>query len=146
MSASNAFETALLQHILQNAALANIGDTSGLQPSATAGSLYVSLHTADPGETGNQASSEASYTSYARVAVARSSSGWDVDGNTGSNVTAVVFPEATGGSSTVTHFGIGTASSGNGNLLLSGALDASRAVSAGIAPEFAIGELEITFD
>ena len=146
MSATNAFETALLQLILQNAALANIGDASGLQPSATAGQLYISLHTADPGEAGNQGTSEAAYTSYARVGIARSAGGWDVAAGVGSNVAAVTFPEATGGTATVTHFGVGTASAGAGNLLLSGALDASLAVSTGITPTFDPGELTITVD
>lgn len=151
MSATNAFETALLQHILQNLAIANIGDASGLQPSATAGNLYISLHTADPGESGSQNTSEATYTSYARVAVARSSGAWDVTGSVGSNLAAVEFPTATGGSNTLTHFGVGTASSGAGNLLLSGQLEvggvpAPLSVSNGITPSFAIGALTITVD
>jgi nucleoside phosphorylase len=146
MSASNAFETDLLEHIFQNAAIANIGDAGGLQPSAAAGSLYISLHTGDPGEAGDQTTSEAAYTSYARVAVARSAGGWTIADNAVDNAAAVVFPEATGGSETITHFGIGTASSAAGNLLFSGALDASLAVSSGITPSFAIGELNVTDD
>ena len=62
MSASNSFETSLLQHILQNADIANIGDATGLRGSTTAGNLYIALHTADPGEAGNQGTSEANYT------------------------------------------------------------------------------------
>lgn len=143
MSASNTFETALLQHILQNAAIANVGDASGLQPSATAGSLYVSLHTADPGETG--AGAEANYTGYARQGVARSGAGWDVSGAVGSNAADINFPEATGGSSNCTHFGIWTAAT-SGTLLLYGPLDAALAVSTGIAPIIDAGELTITVD
>lgn len=146
MSATNAAETALLNLIFANSAWANIGDASGLQPSATAGNLYVSLHTADPGETGNQTTSEANYTGYARVAVARSGAGWTVSGNNASNAAAVAFGACTAGSSTVTHFGIGTADTGNGNLLFSGQLTAQLAVSAGITPSFAIGELDVTAD
>lgn len=146
MSASNAFETDLLELIFNNTAIADIGDASGLQPSTTAGSLYVSLHTADPGEGGSQNTSEAGYTSYDRVAVARSGAGWTVSGNSASNAAAVDFPEATGGSSTVTHFGVGTASSGAGLLLFSGELDSPLGVTAGMTPSFAIGDLEITAD
>lgn len=58
-----------LKLLFQNLAAAGIGDASGLQPSAVAGSLYVSLYTA---------SGECAYTSYARVAVARSAGGWTV--------------------------------------------------------------------
>jgi hypothetical protein len=146
MSATNAFETDLLELIFNNTDIANIGDAAGLQNSATAGSLYVSLHTADPGETGDQTTNEATYISYARVAVARSGAGWTVSGNNVSNAAAVTFPAATGGSETITHFGIGTDSSGAGNLLFKGALSASLAVSSGITPSFAIGELDVNVD
>ena len=146
MSISNNFETSLLQHILQNADIANIGDATGLRGSTTPGSLYVALHTADPGEAGNQSTSEANYTGYARVAVARSAGGWSVAGNVGSNAAAVGFPAATAGSNTITHFSIGTASSGAGVLLLSGALTGSLAVSAGITPSFAAGALTVNAD
>lgn len=146
MSATNAFETDLLELIFTNANAANIGDATGLRGSSTAGSFYISLHTADPGETGDQTTSEATYTDYARVAVARSGAGWTVSGNTVSNAAAVTFPTATGGTNTITHFGIGSDSSGAGNLFFSGALAASLAVSSGIPPSFAIGELDITAD
>lgn len=146
MSASNAFETALLEHLLTNAAIANIGDATGLPPSASAGQLYISLHTADPGEAGDQTTSEAGYTSYARVGVARSVSGWTVTGATGTNAAVIDFPEATGGTANVTHFGIGTSASGAGMLLLSGELTAPLAISNGITPSFAVGSLSVTAD
>jgi hypothetical protein len=146
MSATNAFETALLQLYFNNTDHANVGDAAGLQNSATAGSFYVSLHTADPGETGNQTTSEATYTSYARVAVARSAGGWTVSGNNVSNAAAINFPACTGGSNTITHFGIGSDTSGTGNLFFKGALTASLAVSTGIAPSFATGELDVNAD
>lgn len=146
MSATNAFETALLTLYFNNTDHANIGDAAGLQNSATAGSFYVSLHTGDPGETGSQTTSEATYTSYARVAVARSAAGWTISGANVSNAAAITFPAATGGSSTVSHFGIGSDSSGAGNLFFSGALTGSVAVTAGITPSFAIGELDVNLD
>ena len=40
--------------------------------------LYLALHTADPGAAGSQTTNEATYTSYARVSVARSTAGWTV--------------------------------------------------------------------
>ncbi len=146
MSKANTFETDLLELLFNNATLALIGDATGLVGSTTAGSLYVSLHTADPGEAGSQSTSEATYTSYARVAVARSGSGWTVSGNGVSNAAVVAFPAATGGTNTITHFGVGTSSSGAGLLLYKGALDSSLAVSSGITPEFAIGALDVTED
>jgi hypothetical protein len=146
MSATNAFETSLLGLIFTNVDAANVGDAGGLQNSAAAGSFYISLHTADPGETGSQTTSEATYTSYARVAVARSGAGWTVSGNNASNAAAINFPAATGGTNTITHFGVGSDSSGAGNLFFKGALGASLAVSSGITPSFAIGELDVTAD
>ena len=148
MSASNAFETSLLQHIFQNADIANIGDATGLRGSTTAGSLHVSLHTADPGEAGAQNTSEVSYTGYARQAVARSGAGWVVSGNNASNAAAVVFGPCTAGSATITHFGIGTAASGVGNLLFKGALTASISIttSSNATQTFAIGTLDVDVD
>lgn len=146
MSMTNAAEANLLNLLFLNIDWANIGDASGLQNSATAGNFYVSLHTADPGESGTQSTSETSYTSYARVAVARSGGGWTLTSQTISNTALVQFPQCTGGTSTVSYFGIGTDSSGAGNLLMSGALTSPLSVSNGIQPQFAAGALTVTVD
>lgn len=146
MSMTNAAEANLLNLLFLNIDWANIGDASGLQNSATAGNFYVSLHTADPGEAGTQSTSETAYTSYARVAVARAGGGWTLTAQTISNTALVQFPQCTGGTSTVTYFGIGTDASGAGNLLMSGALTSSLSVSNGIQPQFAAGALTVTVD
>lgn len=149
MSATNAAETDILKLIFNNTTWANVGDATGIVGSTSAGSLYVSLHTADPGEAGDQTTSESAYTSYARVAVARSSGGWTVSGTAptqAANTAAVSFPACTGSTSTITYFGIGRASSGAGELIVSGALNASLAVSTGITPSFDIGQLAVTLD
>lgn len=146
MSMSNVAEAALLDLLFLNTDWANVGDASGLQNSATAGSFYIALHTADPGEAGDQTTNEISYTSYARVAVARSGAGWSRSSSTISNAALVQFPQCTGGSGTATHFSIGTASSGTGSIILSGALTSSLAISNGIQPQFAIGALTATAD
>ncbi len=144
MSKSNALETDLLNHIFVNLAIALVGDGPGLLPSAAPGDLYVSLHTADPGEAGDQTSNEAAYTSYARVSVVRSVAGWTVAADQVTNAALVTWPTATGGSESETFFGVGTDSSGAGKLLYSGALTAALAVSNGIEPEAAIGALVVT--
>ena len=131
MSKSNAFENALLQLIFNATAIANLADNAASAPLTN---LYVSLHTADPGETGNQSTSEATYTGYARVAVARTSGGWTVTNNSVSPVANIDFPAATGGSSTVTYFGVGSASSGTGVLYYSGTVTPSIAVTSGVTP------------
>lgn len=122
MSKGNTFENELLLHIFQNADITLIGDAAGLQNSAAAGNLYVSLHTAEPGEGGDQTTSETAYTNYARQAVARSAGGWTVSANQVSNAAAINFPQCGVTGATITHFGIGTDSSGAGKLLYSGPL------------------------
>lgn len=102
--------------------------------SAPLTNLYVSLHTADPTASGNQSSNEAAYTSYARVAVARTSSGWALTGESISPGADVVFPAATGGTETETFFGVGSASSGAGVLYYSGSLTPTIAVTSGVTP------------
>ena len=145
MSKSNSLENAILEHIFKNTAIANIGDVTGLPASGTAGSLYFSLHTADPGEAGDQTTNEITYTSYARVAVARSGAGFVVTGSSVSTASPVTFPAGTGGSGTATHFGIGTASSGTGTLLYSGALTRNIVCGDGITPQLSTS-LTITED
>jgi hypothetical protein len=145
MSKSNAFETNFLNHIFKNLAIPNIGDATGLPASATAGNLYIGLHTADPGEAGDQSTSEATYTGYARVAVVRGA-GFTVSGNQVVNAAATTFGACTAGSNTITHFSIGTSASGVGNLLFSGALSASLAVSTGITPEIPASSMTTTED
>lgn len=146
MSASNAFENKLNDHIFRNAAITLIGDAAGLLPSAAAGSLYISLHTADPGEAGDQSTSETTYPGYARVAVARTTGGWGAIGAAVANAAAVTFPASTGGPQTITHFGIGASSSGTGLLLMSGTVTPNLVINNGITPEFAIGQLTETVD
>lgn len=147
MSMTNEAEQALIDLLFLNTDWANVGDAAGLQNSAAAGVFYISLHTADPGEAGTQSTSEGTiYTSYARVAVARSGAGWTRVGSTVSNAALVQFPACTGSSCTATHFGIGTDSSGAGHLIASGALTSSLAISNGIQPQFAAGALTATVD
>jgi hypothetical protein len=143
---TNAAEAALLDLLFLNTDWAGIGDAGGLQNSATAGSFYISLHTADPGEAGSQTTSEVAYTGYARVAVARTAGGFTRTVSTVANTALVQFPQATGGTATATHFGIGTDSTGTGNLLLKGALNSSLSISNGIQPQFAAGALTATVD
>jgi hypothetical protein len=143
MSKGNTFENDLLALIFNADAIANIADDASSSPLTN---LYVSLHTDDPGEAGNQETNECAYTSYARVAVARTSGGWTVSSNAVENAAAITFPAATGGSETATHFAVGTAASGTGKILYSGALTSSLAISSGITPEFAAGDLDITED
>jgi hypothetical protein len=136
MSLSNAAETDILKLLFTNTTWANVGDATGLVGSGTAGSWFISLHTADPGEAGDQTTSEISYTGYARVAVARSTGGWTVSGNSVSPVSTISFgPMTAGTGGTVTFIGIGRASTAAGELLCSGAVTPNITVANGVTPQ-----------
>lgn len=142
MSKGNTFENDVLLITFNASLAAHLGvlDTTGNA------NLYVALHTGDPGEGGSQTTSECAFGSYARVAVARSGAGWTVASNTATNAATIAFPECTSGSETVTYVSIGTVSSGAGQILYSGALNASRSVSSGITLQFNAGGLTVTED
>lgn len=131
---SSSWANSLLLLMFNNTNVANVGDVTGLRGSSTAGSLYLSLHTADPGPAGNQTTSEIAYTSYARVAVARSSSGFTVTAASVSPFAAVTFPAGTGGSGTAAYWAIGTATSGTGVLLYSGPISPTIVCGSGVTP------------
>lgn len=150
---NNTWSTALLELVFQNIAAANIGASGGLQPSSPAGSLYISLHTSDPGITGDQTSNEVTtgaYAGYTRVGVVRDNTHWTVSGSTSAqvvNANAITFPQCTGGSgATITYMAVGTASSGTGEILYSGPLTSSLAVSNNITPSFASSSLVVRED
>lgn len=140
MSKANDFENDLLLLLFQNANIANLGDATGVRGSTAAGSLFISLHTADPGEAGTQSTNEISYTGYARVGLARTSGNFTVSGNAVSFAANVDFGACTAGSGTATHFGIGMASSGSTRLMYKGALSPTIAVSSGVTPRINAGQ------
>jgi hypothetical protein len=135
------FENALNLLIFNNTNISNLGDATGVRGSTAAGSVYFSLHTADPGEAGTQVTSEITYTSYARVAVARSSGGFTITTNAVALVANVTFPAGTGGSGTATHWGVGLAASGAGNLLYSGTLTPNIVTGNGVTPQITAGTI-----
>lgn len=148
MAGTVSLDGALLNLVFTNANTGiGIGTGNGLLQSTTAGSLYISLHTADPGKTGTQTTSEAAYTGYARQAVARSTAGWTyavVSNDTWvSNQATITFPICTGGSANVTFFGVGTDVSGAGNLLFSGATTSFLNITNNITPSYAANNLLI---
>lgn len=127
----NTFENDLLKLIFNATAIANIADNAASSPLTN---LFVALHTADPGETGDQTTSECAYTSYARVSVARTTGGWTVTANSVSPVAAITFPAATGGSETATYASVGVATSGASKILYYGAISPTIAISSGVTP------------
>lgn len=137
MSKGDTFENDLLKLIFNGTAIANLADNAASSPLTN---LYVSFHTADPGDSGNQTTSETAYTSYARVAVARTGSGWSVSGNTATLVPNLDAPKCTGSpGGALTHFGVGTAASSTGKLLYKGALSPNITMAIGVTPRLEAG-------
>jgi hypothetical protein len=134
MSKSDAFENALLLLLFNATAFTGIA-----QNHATPSDLYMALHTADPGEAGTLATSEISYTGYARKQLARNGTNFTVVGDTVSLAANQDFPASTGGTGgTVTHWSIGTSA---GVMLYRGAVSPTIAVSSGVTPRLNAGTL-----
>ena len=131
MSFGNAAENSILLLLFNATAWANLADNAASAPETN---LSVALHTGDPGEAGDQTTSEAAYTSYARKDVARSGAGWTVTANSAAPAADIDFAEATGGSETETHFSVGKGSAGD-DLLASGTVTPNIVVSTGVTPQ-----------
>jgi hypothetical protein len=133
MSKGDTFENDWLKLIFQAVAIANLADNAAASPLTN---LYVSLHTGDPGEAGNQTTSEIAYTGYARVPVARSAVGWTVTANSVSPAAPITFGAMTAGAGgTVGWWAVGTASSGAGKILYSGTVLPTISVANGVTPQ-----------
>ncbi len=143
MPATDLHETELLELIFENGDFDNIGDATGIQGSTAAGNIETTIHTATLNDASTQSTNECAYASYARVDVARSSAQWTATSGTASNDNVITFPQATGGSETAVDFGLGSDVVAN-ELWIYGSLVASLAISPGITPEFAAGDLDIS--
>jgi len=131
MSKSDALETDILKLLFNTTTIANLAINATSSPATT---LAVALHTADPGEAGNQATNEISYTGYSRVTVARSGAGWTVSGNSVSPVATIAFGQMTGGAGgTATHMSIGTGVSDY--MMYSGTITPNIVVTNGVTPQ-----------
>lgn len=132
------FANDVLKLLFQATAIANIADNAATSPITN---VYVALHTANPettagsGTVGTQNASEAAYTSYARVAVARTSGGWTVSTNTVVPAATISFPAATGGSETETFASLGKSSSGATLMFFYGSISPTIVVSTGVTPQ-----------
>lgn len=131
------FENALLQLIFNATAISQLAANAS---SSAATNLCVALHTASPAAGGTQSTNEAAYTSYARVLVTRTSSGWTVSSNSVTPAAIIVFPAATGGSETENYFSIGLPTTGGActgaqEILYFGPITPTISVSTGITPE-----------
>lgn len=131
MGISDVAENAILDLIFTAVAWANIADNAATSPITN---IAYALHTGDPGDSGTQQTSEASYTSYARVDVARTTGGHTVTANSVSPNANVDFPAGTGGSGTATHFSTGKTNTGATDIHFSGTVTPNITMGDGITP------------
>lgn len=132
MGKGNTTSNNLLKLIFNATNWSLIADNTATTPLTN---LFVALHTADPTASGSQTSSEIAYTSYARVSVARTTSGWTASSaQSTSPVAAITFPAGTGGSGTASFWSIGTLTSGAGVILYSGAISPTIVCGSGVTP------------
>ena len=128
----------LLNYILRNVAPSWDGATT----------LYMSLHTGTIGAAGDQTTNEVSYTGYARVAVARNSSGTftAASGGASGNGAAITFGNPTAGSFPIvaTHIALGENSSGAGTVIEYTALTDPLTINLNVQPNLAIGTADFT--
>lgn len=143
MPKSISFSHSFLLLLFNNVDLGLVGDTAGLQGSDVAGSLYIALHTADPGAGAAQTAYETVYANYARVAVARTALGFAVLDAQVTNVADVTFPSSNGTTSTITHWSVGVAPTGNGLVLYSGPLSPSREILSKDIPVIPAGMMQV---
>lgn len=122
---SDYLENEILDHIL--------GTGSYTMPTT----VYVGLSTGSFGE--DNSGTELTGNNYSRVSATFSAA----SGGTTSNSGALEFAAATGSWGTVSHFGIFDASTA-GNLLIHGALSASKTIATGDILRFAAGDLDVT--
>lgn len=132
MGKATATSNSFLNLVYRAVAWANIADNAATSPLTN---TFAALHTADPGAAGTQTTSEAAYTSYARVSVARTTGGWGAAASGAvSPAAAITFPAGTGGTGTGTHFSTGVATSGSTAILHSGTVTPNITFGNGVTP------------
>ena len=140
-------ETDWLDHFLTNTTFPNVGDVAGLLASATPGVFDVALNVLDAITDASTVltDNEIAYTGYARETIARSTAGWTVTGDTGSNDALLQFGEMTaGGPDTVTDVSMGFAT---GDVMqVWGQVTSDLVVNNGVNPQLAIAAFDITAD
>src|SRR5262245_533126 len=137
MSIGDTTENAILNLVFRAVAWANYADNAASGAQTNTG---WSLHTGDPGDTGNASTSEITYTSYTRVNVARTTGGMSAaSGGSTSPAANVDFPAGTGGSGTATHFATAasnaTPPTGTQVILWSGTVTPNIVSGNGVTPQ-----------
>jgi hypothetical protein len=138
MAFGSTFENDLVKLIFNGTAISNVADNALITPSTN---LWMSLHTADPAG-GTQGTNETTaYTGYARVGIARTSSGFSITNNVVSLNVNADFPQMTAGTSYVAAYaGIGLSSATTGGkLITSGAITPNINITLNVIPRLTTG-------
>lgn len=119
--------------------------TQGTDMPVAPGTLYVALHTSDPGESPDGSTEPAD--GYSRVSTTAGTD-WDTTLNpTGwDNANTITFPQATGDWGTITHVSIWDGSAGTDNCLATYALSTNKTINTDDTAEFAAGDLSFDID
>ena len=132
MSIADATEDDILALYFTAVSIANLADNAASSPETQ---IAYALHTADPTDSGTQATSAAAYTSYDRVDAARSGAGHTVSSGSCSPDADVDFPAGTGGGGTATFFSTGKSSvTTTADIYWSGAISPTIAMGDGVTP------------
>jgi hypothetical protein len=132
MSISNTTENAILDLIFSATTWANYAINATASPETN---IITTLNTADPGDAGTGSTSEVTYTSYARVNVARSTGFGAASGGSVSPAAAITFPAGTGGSGTATHFNFTKSGGGASVNIVSGTVTPNIVTGNGVTPQ-----------
>ena len=118
--------------VLRNLFIKTTATGSVIAAATGTASWYAALYSASPTDTAT--GTEMSYGPYARVAVARTATGWTVTGNSVSPAANIDFPACTGGTTGVaTHFALLTAATG-GTMYFWGTVTPNISVAVGVTP------------
>lgn len=128
------FQEALLDLIFFGTTIPNIAQNASSSPLTQ---YWISLHTDDPGEAGNQSTNEATDPDYERKPLARSGSGFSRTGNVVSLVSLLQFEPYASATEQIKYFGLGTDESGTGRLMYTGPVTANIPGAPGVVPQLA---------
>ena len=133
MTIANTTENSILDLVFSATTWANYAINATASPEAN---IVCSMQTADPTETGTMSSSEAAYTNYARVNVARSTGFTAASGGSVNPASPINFPTSGAAGTPITHFTTGKSGGGTSPILWFGTVTPNIAVgAAGVTPQ-----------
>ena len=141
MSKTNTFEDEIMKLIFHNTGISDLGDATGIVPSTTTGVLYISLYSVSP--TDSSSGTEATYTGYTRITLARDNTKWTISGTDptrAENAVAITFPTST---SSETINGVWVCFTVSGNPKYFATFTSPLSVINGSIPTIQIGQLKI---